>query len=599
MKSIRANLPVQQRAYRSRTGLSPTTPLSAPPEKLVQVISVTNNLPYSCIAEIKRSKEVDAVHYAIVAADDKRLIYRVVPENNIIPSFSIYDLDTSDREVMLVVWPVIDGVEGEPVYSGPIALHTGRKLGTYDLEVDLKGEDLALFKKIKPLIEKYYGKAALPGMVKIQPDTHDVYIPDHNVIHLSPSKHNFIHELLHANRKQLLFANKNFHFDETTEILEEFFSEGVSNLIKDELAADTDGLVYGSTLGYNYDFRIEDNALITQNLQSTWGGIRTLENSRYFLGSEAFHKIAMEYQLLTGRFFGKDFNKLYYEHVEKHMMNPDRELFFSLCEHLVPVVEGTPFREWIAKQKLFYCTNIPGEKLFMAIRDYYTSDDWLGVGRINFYETFPNGSDWIDGDKKYNKNGALVNIQVVRMHDGKVCYQEDQPIGDLQDGFGHIQLYFPTKENTPVLNHFTQYDDIAQRNYAVIPVEAGLYEIILTAGTHRKRYYRILGDIMVHHRDQLILATPLHGLNTTAQVTHRTISGKETILDPQPFHNRLCILTAPFIQNKNCEPGFLTIVIDDGFQQTTIQRNIGYGGDYGGHQFWLGELVNAMDDLIV
>jgi len=594
MKISNPGYPTTGRPNRSNMLARLALPISLKQDKQVQVVTVTNNLPYSCIIEIKRSETIDSVHYAVLNSKKEKLFYKVAPAGTVLPSFSIYDLnDTKEREVTLAVWPVVNGVEGDPVYYGPIIIDNGRKLGTYDLEVDLKGEDLKYFQLIKPLIEKYYGKAALPGLVRLQPDTHDVYLPSTNTIHLSPSKHNFIHELLHATRKQLLFASKKYQFDQGTEILEEFFSEGVSNLIKDELS--DNGLVYGSTQGYNYDFRIQDNALITRDLQSTWGGILVLEHARYFLASEAFHKIAFEYQLMTGRYFAKDFNAKYYGLMQEGLVDPDREIFFSICEQLMPTIEGIACRQWMANQKLFYCSNIPGEKLFMNIRDYNTTTDWAGIARIYFYETFANGSDWINGDTIYNKNGAEVKVRVVRMSDGKEFYNQTHKIAGNKRGFGEVRVYFSSKEESTLITHFKSQEKTNKSGVA--EVESGLYEIILSTATIEKRYFRVLGNILVQDRDKLIFATPLSGVNTTVQVTHTNGKDTETVLAAQPFStNRLCVVAAPFIKDKNCDPGMLQITIDNGVFQKTIHRTIGYGGEYGGHQFWLGELTNT--DLV-
>ncbi len=585
-------LPVVTQPVLSRKIKLPKSLLTTVKRVVVEVVKVTNNLPYSCIVEIKRPANIDAVHYAVLDSKKEKLLYMVAPaEEDVLPSFSIHDLPTNDKEVTLVVWPVVNGVEGTPTYYEAIRLDTTPKLGTYDLEVDLKGADLLQFQKIKPLLEKYYGKAALPGMVKVQASASDFYLPSTNVIHLSPTKDNFIHELIHASRKQLLFATKHYQFDEQTELIEEFFAEGVANLIKDDLS--TDGLVYGSTLGYNYDFRIEDNALITQNVQSSIGGINVLELARYYLGSEAFHKIALEYEMKTGRFFAKDFNQQYYTILEQTRVDPDREMFLSICESLMPTIEGTPSRQWMADQKLFYCMNIPGDKIFMDIHDYHTSSEWVGIARIYLYETFANGNEWVYGKKRYKKNGEPVHIKVTRMHDGKEMYNGTPVITGPDNGFGEIKLYFYHKKDSRVMKHFETYDNANNFVYDSVKVKSGLYEIQLTNGTTVKRYYRILGNIMEKAKDKLLFATPLSGRHTTLIVRHTNKAGKVTTLAPQPFNNRLCTVEAPFIVDKNCEPGILEIQVADGFTKHYIQRNIGYGGTYGGHQFWLGELRSA------
>ena len=152
-------------------------------------------------------------------------------------------------------------------------------------------------------------------------------------------------------------------------------------------------------------------------------------------------------------------------------------------------------------------------------------------------------------------------------------------------------MYFSSKEESDLITHFKTQKKTEEFNIA--EVESGVYEIILSTATTEKRYYRILGNVLVKDRDKLVFATPLSGVNTTVQVTHTNLKGIETVLAPQAFNkDRLCIVSAPFIKDKNCEPGMLQITIDDGFFQKTLQRTIGYGGDYGGHQFWLGELTN-------
>ena len=75
----------------------------------------------------------------------------------------------------------------------------------------------------------------MPGSVKVEEAPSDIYLPSSNTIKLSADRRNLIHELIHANRKQLLFANNKFKFSQETEMMEEFFAEGVANMVKDEL----------------------------------------------------------------------------------------------------------------------------------------------------------------------------------------------------------------------------------------------------------------------------------------------------------------------------------------------------------------------------
>ena len=208
----------------------------------------------SCIVDIIPPEGIDFVYYAALDSKGKRLFYKSEYPGKPIPSFTIHELDTEDEEIQFVCWPVKEQVVGSPTYYGPISVHPPFYLGTYDLEVEFdKKSDQALFDKVKPLIEKHYGKSALPGKVKVVEAPNDVYLPSSNTMNLSANRRNIIHELIHANRKQLLFANKKFKFDEETELIEEFFAEGLSNMIKDELNLSPNeylqkGAVYGLSL---------------------------------------------------------------------------------------------------------------------------------------------------------------------------------------------------------------------------------------------------------------------------------------------------------------------------------------------------------------
>ena len=410
----------------------------------IQIKQVFNILPYSCIIEILPPPNIDWVYYAVVDSKENRLFFKSeYPNKPILPSFSIHDIDTKEKEVRFVCWPVIKDKMGTPTYY-PLSLHHIKQLGVYDLEVNFgKDSDRQLFRQVKPLIEKHYGKAALPGAITVLEDQRDIYIPGTNTMKLSADRRNIIHEVIHTCRKQLLFANKKCKYNEETEMIEEFFAEGVCNMIKDELNLSPNkylkkGAVYGSTQGYNYDYRILDSCLPTQNLQSTTGGILTLETARYYLASEAFHKIAVEYFIRTNKYFGKEFNDIYYAHIDKTMADPDKELFFSICERLLPTVERIPTRQWLINQQLFNSIFIEGEKIFMDIDDYYTHEEWIGITKINLYTTFENGSDWVSGKHKYNKNGERVTIEVVHVASGKVTYSSTQKTPKYKLSLIHI-----------------------------------------------------------------------------------------------------------------------------------------------------------------
>jgi len=588
LPNIKKDTPKPSIPKKKQPKLVPSTTTSGP----IKIKKIANNLPFSCIVELEPPTGIDSVYYAVLDSKDKRLFFKSeYPTRTTLPAFSIHELPTKETKLRFVCWPVIKNKMGTPTYH-PLQLDSIRQVGIYDLEVHFEKEkDLTLFQQAKPLIEKHYGKAALPGAIQVEEASGDIYIPSANLIKLSADRRNIIHELIHTCRKQVLFANKKYIYNEETEMIEEFFAEGVSNMVKDELNLSPnnylkEGAVYGSTLGYNYDFRIKDPCIKTQDLQSTCGGILTLESARYYLASEAFHKIAIEYFIRTGKYFAKDFNDVYYAFILNNRRDPDKELFFTICENLTPTVERLPTRQWLEKQGLFDCEFKQGEKIFMEINDYWTHNEWIGITNINLYTTFENGSDWVCGNHKYNQNGQQIRIELVQVASGDLIHSGFHDIPQYENGFGSIKLFFNYLDDSPTTLHFWKQDQQANIKSAAIKVPSGLYKIILTSMKAKQTYYRLLGECLFENRDKIIVAnaapTPS---NASVQIAHYSKTGERTWVEAQGFNNQIATIAVPFIKDKNCEPGVLQIVYDDGVQQQTFQRNIGYGGTYGGHQF--------------
>jgi len=577
------------------------------PNKNLRIKRVVNNMPYACLIELFPMEGIDWIYYAVLDSKDKRLIYKSEHPTTILPAFSFHDLDTEEKEFRIVVWPVIGTEIGNPTYYGPLPINDAFFLGVYDLQVDFeKQSDIDLFQQLKPLIDKHYGQAALASLVYVQENSHDVYLPSLNTMRLSPDRRNLVHELIHASRKQLLFANKKFKFDEETEMIEEFFAEGLSNMIKDELNLQPntylqEGAVYGSIIGYNYDFRITDPSLITQNLQSSWGGILTLENTRYFLASEAFHKIAIEYFITTGKYFGKDFNRLYYDIVQRDLIDPDKEMFFAICEQLMPTVEAKPTRQWLADQKLFDSAIEPGEKIFIDINDYYTPTEWVGITSINLYTTFDNGSDWLDGNNRYNMNGKRVKVELMNIATGQIEYSHEHAIPQYPNGFGAIKLYFHHEPNSAGVAHFQRQDVERNITSSAIKVNSGLYGIHLTSENASRSYYRMMGDCMFKSKSKILIANPFQCCeNAAIRLVHHNREGKKTVVNPLSMNKQVCSIEVPFIKDNNCEPGILQIQVNAGGILQNFQRNIGYGGKHGGHQFLIGaEPNNFLPDISI
>lgn len=556
---------------------------------LVIIENVINNLPYSCIVDIASPMGIDYVYYAALNSKGEKLFYKSERPSDLLPSFSSHDLKTDEVNITFICWPVTGGVIGKPTQ---VVLPTKPKLqlGTYELNVLFSKEDEPLFKAVIPIIEQYYGKAALPGLVKVEEATYDIFLPGFNKIRLSANKRNLIHELIHVCRKQLLFAYKDGRYHQTTEMIEEFFAEGVANLVKDELNKQAnsfliEGAVYGSTMGYNYDFRLQEPSIYTQDLQSTSGGITFLESTRYYLASEAYHKVALEYYMNTQRHFGKDFNEIYYAKIQGENPAINKELFFDITSTLIDRIEGLETRQWLTKQKIFDCENRLGEKIYMDFNDYPMHDEWIGIVHFYCYETFENGSDWAIGEKRYSKNGSPIHIEVSEVASGNIVFSKNCKISDYPNGYGFVKTYFYHKKNSPGIAHFTKQNQQSNTPIEVVYVKEGLFEIRVTTENAQRTYHRFMGETMLNHRDKFIIAYPSLKLNAEIELIHKSIEGQITQSTKHSFEQQMCVIDMPLVENKNCLPGILSIHITENGQKRILQRNIGYGGSHGGQQF--------------
>ena len=230
-----------------------------------------------------------------------------------------------------------------------------------------------------------------------------------------------------------------------------------------------------------------------------------------------------------------------------------------------------------------------GVKLFMHINDYYTSREWLGITSINLYETFSNGSDWINGEEIYKMNGKTVKIELIHLSTGQVTYEAAHKIPKYDNGFGSIKLYFHHVENSPDVKFFMKQDKERKIASTPIKVDSGLYEIRLTAEGIVKSYYRIMGEIMLDNKDKIMVANPfLIGEDAKLSMIHFNKNGEKTLVPSEEFSNLICTVDVPFIDNKNSEPGLLFLRVNSGGLRQNFQRNIGYGGNFGGHQFLIG-----------
>ena len=100
-----------------------------------------------------------------------------------------------------------------------------------------------------------------------------------------------------------------------------------------------------------------------------------------------------------------------------------------------------------------------------------------------------------------------------------------------------------------------------------------------------------MGDCLHEYRDQIVVGIPKSdNPNRTIQLVHENKKGQKTYVSNQRFSGQFCAFQVPFIKDDNCEPGLLQIIVKDNGWERIFQRNIGYGGRYGGHQFWLYEM---------
>jgi len=103
-----------------------------------------------------------------------------------------------------------------------------------------------------------------------------------------------------------------------------------------------------------------------------------------------------------------------------------------------------------------------------------------------------------------------------------------------------------------------------------------------------------MGETMFENKDKIMIANPFQtGDDVNFQLLHINKEGKETFVNTHEFSELVGVAAVPFINDQNCEPGILHIMVNGGGLQQNFQRNIGYGGHHGGHQFMIGSGRNA------
>ena len=398
----------------------------------LQKIRFTNNLPYSLTVEYcPNNKFIDRIYYKFTDAAGNRIFYRTVLIQNTDEFTRIPNIQVNVPGTLRIEEAIGNKILSNTEYAIEIPELI---LGSTPLSITAPSNFRINLSDILADIDKYYGPSAYDTRTKLQFSATDWYSPSSDTIYYAAGGRNLVHELIHASRKSLLVSSRKGLWYEKLEMLEEFFAEGLSDQIK--------GLY--STHLYNFDYYGTDPALGSENLQSSWGGIGFLEQCRYFLLSAAFWKLNFQYNKLTGRYLGKEFNSLYYARISSGEQ-PSREMFVSILACLIPTIEGVNTRSWIDDKPIFNTEITTGPKTWIYVQDYAARNETLGICTIYSYETFPNGSDWIDEQNglKYNKNDTDVHIKIEKVEVNHLSTIVDftTKVPRFTGGFGAIKLY--------------------------------------------------------------------------------------------------------------------------------------------------------------
>ncbi len=596
-----------------------------------KIVEVQNNLPYSCIVrfELKDPMSVDWVYYAVTSVMDgeavlklsKKYIFQALGkhERSTI-SFAVdaLPLKEGEKEIVLSLWSMKDNKNGTVVQQ-KLKTNNVQKLGKYDTRFSFKKdsgfapEQIAAYQEkfrfLLPLVEKVYGKSALPATIEIgRTQRIELYVPSRNTLSLKDETENLVHEWIHAQRKQLLFAcDKNWCYDENTEMMEEMFAMGASVEVIHLAMQSEEGKVFfppnkrhNSILGWDYDFRINKN-LITTNLQSSQGGME-LDLERYQLVQVAYEKLNVAYQQAHQGYFSHTFNTVYYALLEQDQnLRPTKELFYQIIEQLLPKVEGLPARKWLDQQELFDCRILKGVKTWMYAYNYFLHSEYICNLKFYLYETFENGSEWAQGKKLHSLNKEKLQIKITNLSSGTTHFNSTLPLTpsvnppDYQN-FSSVRINLTTKEVLAdsyliqLAKYNYDYDNRIQTINLSIQ-ESGLYQIEIHNATHNvtQKYYRILGNTVQENRGCLFIAFP-HLKKGRVSIRHSRMEG----VIEGAFDNYLYIVKAGFcgmtdeVRNiRHSLPGTVYIDLKDEAGRVLQQfvRNIDLGNQDGSYMF--------------
>lgn len=272
-----------------------------------------------------------------------------------------------------------------------------------------------------PIIQEKYGPPSRDFSVSIVRNLYfnnsAVYFPNYNEIHMNDiwNPQLLTHELIHAFRDNIMLStNQNWEYDGVLDGFEEAFAEQISFDCMNEYVrrypsdpyVDTTKLYY-SLHGWDYDF-VNDSNLSSTYFNTDHGGM-ALSRVRYNAASSALSKIEVENQD-----FAKYFNQAWYQVLNaNHAITVSRHFIIKLIDQQVSRIENMPAAQWIDEQRIFDATIQTGYKIWLE--NFHTPD----VSRfyiwqsINYYETFPNGSDWDDGSGTfYHMNGSIGSAKL-------------------------------------------------------------------------------------------------------------------------------------------------------------------------------------------
>ena len=338
---------------------------------------------------------------------------------------STYGPMISSQALSFTFTPLGNGTITYVVDSGGYTAAGDPTAGWSDIE---QGELRDFCQKMDPIIREIYGPPAQDMELKFIKDaaysSSNVFLAGVNEIRSGFFGHWQLvtHEIIHAFHGHVHFENnRHWKFDPTLMGFEEGFAHAVSYLCMNvyaqrypaDLKVGNPNKFHHPRTMEDYDYKNHEH-IIAGNFWSAGSGMG-LALERYELAASVFFKFYIE----NVDFF-INFNSLYYAHLNADTSEtPSRALLISLINQVQSTIEGASSLEWIERQKILSCHIVEGDKVrFNSFAETHF-DEFTYVNHAYHYQTFPNGSDWIDADDNYHSyNDRAGFYYLTRVRDG-------------------------------------------------------------------------------------------------------------------------------------------------------------------------------------